>query len=133
MMPVQVEKGVETMSSSTTTEQVLAQRWQERVRTGQFSQAVLGLGTIRVMGRSGDAALAFPRISSLQALDQLEPDEQWAVRAAEALVTQARTQGRTVLAAQPPTATAAPSPPAPVTHFDPQTETLLVVSMITGG
>jgi len=82
-------------------EEALARRWKERCASGKFSQAVLGLGTIRVMGKAGDAPIQFPRITSLDALGTLEPDERWAVQAAQAIVAQACNQHRPVLAAAP--------------------------------
>jgi hypothetical protein len=91
-----------------------------------------GLGTIRVMGKAGDAAVQFPHISSLDALDTLEPDEQWAVQAAQAIVTLACNQHRPVLAATPPQPGMLPTP-RPVTTFDPSVETLLVTSLIRDG
>lgn len=113
-------------------EETLARRWKARCASGQLSQAVLGLGTIRVMGKAGDAPVQFPRITSLDALSTLEPDEQWAVQAAQAIVTQACDQRRSVLAAAPPQPGSLPMP-KPVTTFDPSVETLLVTSIIRGG
>jgi hypothetical protein len=113
-------------------EKTLARHWKERCASGQFSQAVLGLGTIRVMGKAGDAAVQFPRIPSLDILGTLEPDEQWAVQAAQAIVTQACNQRRTVLATASLHTSVLPTPRA-VTIFDPSVETLLVTSMIRGG
>jgi hypothetical protein len=113
-------------------EETLARRWKERCESGQFSQAVLGLGTIRVMGKAGDAPVQFSRITSLDALGTLEPDEQWAVQAAQAIVAQACDQRRSVLAAAPPQPGSLPMP-KPVTTFDPSVETLLVTSIIRGG
>ena len=113
-------------------EETLARRWKARCASGQFSQAVLGLGTIRVMGKAGDTPVQFPRITSLDALSALEPDEQWAVQAAQAIVTQACDQRRSVLAAAPPQPGSLPMP-KPVTTFDPSVETLLVTSIIRGG
>jgi hypothetical protein len=110
----------------------LARRWAERVRSGQFSSAILGLGTIRVMGRSGDTPVQFPRIASLDALGALEPDEQYAVRAAEAMLAQARAQSRAVFAVTVPPGGRAPAP-VPVTTFDPAAESLVIVSRIAGG
>jgi len=111
------------------TDQVLAERWAERVQSGNFSEAVLSIGTIRIMGKSGDAPLNFPRIPSLAVLPLLAEDEQWAVQAAQAIVNQAANQNRTVFAAAPGTVTQ----PERVTEFDPQVETLIVVSRIAGG
>jgi hypothetical protein len=113
-------------------EETLARQWKARCASGQFSQAVLGLGTIRVMGKAGDAPVQFPRITSLDALSALEPDEQWAVHAAQAIVIQACDQRRPVLAAAPPQPGSLPMP-KPVTTFDPSVETLLVTSIIRGG
>jgi hypothetical protein len=113
-------------------EETLARHWKERCASGEFSQAVLGLGTIRVMGKAGDAAVQFPRIPSLDILGTLEPDEQWAVQTAQAIVTQACNQRRKVLATASLQASVLPTPRA-VTVFDPRVEILLVTSMIRGG
>src|SRR5260370_42654595 len=114
-------------------EDALARRWKERCASGKFSQAVLGLGTIRVMGKAGDAPIQFPRITSLDALGALEPDEQWAVQAAQAIVAQACNQRRPVLATAIPQPGALLPTPKPVTVFDPSFELLLVTSLIRGG
>ena len=119
------------MTTTTSTQEELARRWQERVRNGTFSAVVKGVGTIRVMGRSGDAPVTFPRIESLDALTELEPDEQWAVRMAEAIVTQASQQQRTVFAVQPGSTTQ--TIPTPVRTFDPLVESLIVVARVAGG
>ena len=111
------------------TQEELARRWAERIQAGTFSPAVLGLGTIRVMGKSGDAPVAFPRIATLDALPGLEPDEQWAVQVAMELVRQAHGQDRRVLAVQPGLGT----PPTQVASFQPDASSLVVVSMIRGG
>jgi hypothetical protein len=110
----------------------LEQRWHERVQTGTFSCAVLGIGTIRIMGRSGDAPVQFPRIASLGTLDLLEEDEQWAVRAAQQIVAQAQQQQRSVFAIAPASASSTPSP-RPVQTFDPSVASLMVVARIAGG
>jgi hypothetical protein len=112
--------------------ETLALRWKERCVSGELSQAVLGLGTIRVMGKAGDTAVQFPRIPSMDALCTLEPDEQWAVQAAQAIVTQAHNQRRTVLAAIALQTGTLPTLQL-VTMFDPNVETLLVTSLIRGG
>ncbi len=109
----------------------LARCWQERVVTGAFSQNVLGVGSIRVMGRSGDAATTFPRITSLAVLSELEPDEQWAVRQAEAVVERSQANRRAIFAVTPGTTDL--TTPVPVRHFDPQEESLIVVARVAGG
>jgi len=111
----------------------LAARWQARVQAGTFSPVVQGVGTIRIMGKSGDAPVAFPRITSLSVLCELEPDEQWAIRAAQAIVTQAQSRSRQVVATRPPTMGDVATMPTPVREFDPTAETLLVLSMTAGG
>jgi hypothetical protein len=112
--------------------ETLKRRWQERCRQGNFSPAVLGVGTIRVFGRSGDAPVTFPRIESLAALDTLEADERWAVEFAQGIVTAAQSQRRPVMATQPPQAGAAPNPTV-VETFDPKVENLLILSLTRGG
>ncbi len=112
--------------------ETLQRRWQERCRQGNFSTAVLGLGTIRIFGKAGDAPVTFPRISSLTALDQLEADERWAVEVAQEMVQAAQAQHRPVMAVQPPRAGTAPSP-TPIRTFDPKIEHLLVLSLTRGG
>jgi hypothetical protein len=118
--------------SRTTSPQALEQGWRDRVQTGTFSPAVLGIGTIRIMGRSGDAPVQFPRITSLDALDQLEEDEQWAINAAQRIVVQAQQQQRSVFAVTPASSGETPSP-RPVQTFEPTAESLVVVARIAGG
>ncbi len=110
----------------------LEQAWKERCQRGNFSAAIIGLGTIRVMGRSGDAAVQFPRITSLAALGELEPDEQYAVQVAQRIIEQARQQSRTVFAVQPAVNGVTPAPER-VSEFDPAAESLMVVARIAGG
>jgi hypothetical protein len=116
----------------TTPSQTLEQHWRERVQAGTFSPAVLGIGIIRIMGRSGDAPVQFPRIASLDALDQLEEDEQWALRSAERIVVQAQQQQRSVFEVGPACSGETPSP-RPVKTFEPSAESLMVVARIAGG
>jgi hypothetical protein len=113
-------------------QEALQRRWQERCRQGNFSSAVLGMGTIRVFGRSGDAPVTFPRVESLGALDMLEADERWALQNAQDLVDTACTRRRPVMATQPPRAGVAPNP-TPVREFDPKTEHILILSLTQGG
>jgi hypothetical protein len=115
-----------------TSPSALEQRWRERVQAGTFSPAVLGIGTIRIMGRSGDAPVQFPRIASLDDLDLLEEEEQWAVRAVQSIVAQAQRQQRTVFAVAPASTSGTPTP-RPVKTFEPSAESLMVVSRIAGG
>jgi hypothetical protein len=112
--------------------ETLKRRWQERCQQGNFSPAVLGVGTIRVFGRSGDAPVTFPRIESLAALETLEEDERWAVEVAQGVVTAAQNQNRPVMATQPPQAGAAPTPTV-VEVFDPKLENMLILSLTRGG
>lgn len=113
-------------------QETLQRRWQERCQQGNFSPAVLGVGTIRVFGRSGDAPVTFPRIESLAALDTLEADERWAVEVAQGIVTAAHNQRRPVTATQPPQAGTIPGPTA-VDVFDPKIENMLILSLTRGG
>jgi hypothetical protein len=101
--------------------------WKQRCERGEFSSSVLGVGTIRVMGKSGDATLMFPRITSLDALNELEADEQYAVRAAQAIVQQAQDQVRTVFVVEPE------HEPERITEYRPDVESMLVVARVAGG
>lgn len=105
----------------------LEQAWKERCAKGNLSKAVLGIGEIRVMGKSGDAAIQFPRIASLDALATLEPDEQYAALAAQRIVEQAREQQRTVFAGLPGQI------PERITEFRTTDESLMIVARIAGG
>src|SRR5690242_11702740 len=110
------------MNTVNPTNEELARRWAARVRSGNFSAAVKGVGTIRIMGKTGDASVRFPRIESLAALNTLELDEQYAVRAAEAIVSEAEKQHRAVFSVQP-------GEDNQVVHvFDPLAVTLVVVA-----
>jgi hypothetical protein len=79
------------------------------------------------MGKSGDTALQFPRIASLDALTKLEPDEQYAVQAAQRIIEQAQAETRTVFAVAPG------QPPERVTEFHPDVESLMIVARVAGG
>ena len=119
-------------SRTTVSQEALQRRWQERCRAGNFSSAVLGLGTIRVFGKSGDAPVSFPRIESLEALNTLEADERWAIEVAQEIVSAAQTKKRSVMSTQPPQAGTAPAP-VPVHTFDPKAENILILSLTRGG
>jgi len=107
----------------------LQRTWEARVQRGQFSRNVLGVGSIRVMGKAGDAPVVFPRIASLDLLPSLEPDEQWAVHQAEAIVQQAQRESRTVF----DTSAGQVEGARRVSTFDPSIKTLMVVARIAGG
>lgn len=110
----------------------LQSRWQERCRQGNFSSAVLGVGTIRVFGKSGDAPITFPRIESLAMLDSLDADERWAIEVAQEMVSAAQAKNRPVMAMQPTYAGATPNP-THVRTFDPKAEHILILSLTRGG
>ena len=110
----------------------LLRRWEARVRKGTFSPAVQGLGTVRVMGRAGDAPVRYPRIETLAALDTLEPDERAAVEYAEEVVRAHQRAGRSVVA---PTGGAGAALPGSqkVRQFDPTWPDVIILSRIVGG
>lgn len=119
-------------SHTTVSNAALQRRWQERCRQGNFSSTVLGLGTIRVFGKSGDAPVIFPRIESLEALNTLEADERWAIEVAQEIVNAAQAKQRSVMSTQPPQAGTAPAP-VPMHTFDPKAEHVLILSLTRGG
>jgi hypothetical protein len=110
----------------------LKRRWQQRCEQGNFSSTVLGIGTIRVFGKSGDTPVAFPRIESLAVLDTLEADERWALDIAQEIVTAAQAKRRPVMVTQPPKVGVSPSP-APLRDFDPKAENIVILSLTRGG
>lgn len=113
----------------TTRDSALQRAWEARIQRGQFSNGVFGVGVIRIMGKAGDAPVAFPRIASLDLLPSLEPDEQWALRQAEAIVQEAQRENRTVF----DTSAGQAEGSRRITNFEPNAQTLMVVSRIAGG
>lgn len=83
-----------------TTDSTLQVQWAARIARDDFSAGVVGVGTLRVMGVSGDEALAFPRITSLAVLDQLAPDERWAIEQVEQVIG-LKQRGRRLAAIKP--------------------------------
>lgn len=110
----------------------LAAQWAQRVQNGIFSAAVLGTGVIRVTGKSGDVPIAYPRIKSLDALSELAPDERWAVRMTEAILTESWIVGRRVVTTHIEAGSMSPTV-TDVTTFDPTIETMIVLSATAGG
>jgi hypothetical protein len=119
-------------TNQSVSKETLQHMWQERCQQGNFSSAVLGVGTIRVFGKSGDTPQTFPRIDSLAMLDTLEVDERWAVEVAQEMINAAQARNRPVMATQPPRAGSTPNP-TPVRTFDPKIEHILILSMTRGG
>lgn len=119
-------------TKQTINQETLQRRWQERCAQGNFSPAVVGIGTVRVFGKSGDTPVQFPRIESLAALGELAEDERWALGIAEEIVTAAQTRNRPVMATQPPQAGTTPAP-NPIRTFDPKVEHILILSLTRGG
>ena len=117
-------------------DEALITAWEEQVAANSFSPAVQGLGTLRVAGRSGDAPLKFPQITSLAVLD--EPDaavtaaERYILSVTRAIVEAAPAAGRTAFdvvpsqGAEPPTPTRMPV-------FLPMTANIVIVTRVAGG
>ena len=111
---------------------VLQSRWQERCRQGNFSSTVLGLGTIRVFGKAGDAPVTFPRIESLDALGTLEADERWALEVAQEIINTAQAKQRSVMSTRPHQSGTIPAP-VPMHTFDSKAEHILILNLARGG
>lgn len=94
------------------------------------SPQVLGVATLRVTGRSGDAVGVYPRIATLEQIELLPEDGQKAIREAMRVVNEAQLKGNTVFAVSTPGA--APIRLAPGV-FDPTAEQLLIAPRIMGG
>lgn len=117
-------------------EQNLAAAWRERCVKGNFSAAVQGKSVISVMGTSGDEPFVFPRVSSLAVLDQpgtLEPDEVWAVRAAEEIFRQKSSGNGSRQSARQVFGRNGEETPKPLRSFDPSLEQIIVMNMLAGG
>jgi hypothetical protein len=103
--------------------------WQARVLSGTFSPGVAKVGTVRVMGKAGDAPVAYPVLVNLEAVANLSPEESWAVQQAEQLVIAAQQAHRGVLAVLPGQLAGA----TPVAQFDPRQESVIILNQIQGG
>ena len=75
----------------------LAARWAMRLQASQFSEGVAGVGEVRIMGKSGDAAVAYPRLNPGVDIATLAADEQWAVGIAEQIIAEAVGKSRMVV------------------------------------
>jgi hypothetical protein len=125
----------------TPAEQALWATWEERVRryrAGEkdaIPEQVVGLGTLRVFGRSGDAPLAFPRVRTFGDLELLPPDVQFALTLTNRTV-QAHADsgaGRMIYATAPAQGDIVPEPET-VTVIDPTKHAdVLIVAAISGG
>lgn len=111
-------------------QRALAEAWIARCARGEFSDAVNGVGTIRVFGRAGDAPVAFPQITTLAALDDLAADERWAAQYATDVVIGHQRDKRPIFAVQPGQA----SDGEQIFTFDvTATCDILILPPITGG
>ncbi len=126
-----IETPAESPRASASDRAELARRWQARCASGAFSAGVRGVGTVRIFGKAGDAPLTYPRIESLAALADLEPDEQWALTRARAVVMEARSQRRAIVATR--TRPDAAPDTRPIGDFDPAQESILILNHIVGG
>lgn len=117
-------------------DEALITAWEEQVAANTFSPVVQGLGTLRVAGRSGDAPLTFPQITSLAVLDESDTAvtaaERYILGVTRAIVEAAPTAGRKAFDVvpahddQPPKTT-----PMPV--FLPMTANIVIVTRVAGG
>lgn len=106
--------------------ETLRRHWQARCEQGDFSSAVLGLGTLHVFGRTDKTPIYFPRLASLATIHTLYPDEQWAIRIARNLILAARSSQRPVLATLPHPADEEYVAQA-IEEFDPQLESIFIL------
>jgi hypothetical protein len=96
---------------------------------------VVGLGDLRVFGRAGDAALAFPRVRTLGDLELLPLDVQFGLTLANRTVEAHRRQGngRMVYATAPATSFGIPEPQVVATIDPTRHADILIVAPIAGG
>ena len=108
----------------------LTRKWQERVRTGNFSAGVTGAGEIRVFGRAGDAPVAYPRITSLAVLETLSEEERYAIQLADRVTAEHARMSRPLYALPRGNAFGGEM----ISKFDPtRDEDILVLNQIRGG
>ncbi len=108
----------------------LTRKWQDRVKAGNFSAGVTGVGEIRVFGRAGDAPVAYPRITSLAVLDTLSEEERYALQFADRVTAEHARMSRPLYAVPRGNAIGGEM----ILTFDPtRAEDILVLSQITGG
>lgn len=101
----------------------LLTQWQKRVQENRFSDGVAGTRTIKVMGRAGDAPVLVPRLAEGLALDNLSPEERFAVEYGDRVVQGFQARGRSVFSAG-----------LIIERFDAtDTNDLIVLSPIAGG
>jgi hypothetical protein len=123
----------------TAEEMALKQQWEARVARYQAGDAdalpaeVAGLGMLRVMGRSGDEALAFPRVQR-SALATLPADVQFGVALAERTLDAHRQGGAGRMVYVVAEQGQPLAEPKPLTTLDPFRDTeILVVAPLAGG
>lgn len=107
--------------------ETLRRSWQARCEQGNFSSAVLGLGTVHVLGRTGKPPIHFPRLASLSVMHTLYPDEQWAIRIVRNLLLAARVSQRSVLAMVAQLSSDVEDVSQAIEEFDPQLETIFIL------
>ncbi len=91
-------KGLIRKSYSEGEAQLLEQQWLEQVRTGTFSEGVMGIGEFRLFGKTGDTPAKYPRIPSLDVLPKLNAAELYALQMIEIAAETVVTQGQTLVA-----------------------------------
>lgn len=109
--------------------------WERQVAEHSFSPSVLGLGEIRVMGRSGDSRFVFPQITSLSVLEDattLTEAERYVLDITRTIVESSPTRHRRAMSVVPGIDGAAPVP-TPMLTFQPSAEHIVIVSMVRGG
>lgn len=111
--------------------ETLRRHWQARCEQGNFSSAVLGLGTVHVFGRTGKPPIHFPRIASLSIMHTLYPDEQWAIRIVRNLILAARVSQRPVLAPTTLHPLETEDVSQAIEEFDPQLETIFILDLVS--
>ena len=111
--------------------ETLRRHWQARCEQGNFSSAVLGLGTVHVFGRIGKPPIHFPRLASLSVMHTLYPDEQWAIRIVRNLILAARVSQRPVLATTIPQSSDMEDVSQVIEEFDPQLETIFILDLVS--
>jgi hypothetical protein len=117
-------------------DEALIDAWERQVESNTFSPAVQGLGTLRVAGRSGDAALQFPQVTSLAVLDQpdtVNPAERYMLRVMQLIVEAAPTANRTAFKVVPAEIDGEPPKTDRLTTLDTMANDIMIVTRVVGG
>lgn len=123
-------KGLLRRSYSEEEARALELQWLELVRSGKFSEGVVGVGEFRLFGRTGDTPGSYPQIRSLAVLQTLSAPELYALQMIEIAAETVVGEGQTLVAV--PTGRQ-PGPDDYLSAFDATRPCIYAVPRVVGG